>query len=100
MTASLGPRWAVTGPLEANALGGGGDIDGFKHLMTHLGPAARGMNKDMRDHEFRWDAAAVDAVVVASVTDELGPHDAKAAERKRDEQLLQVLRIKSGAGSG
>jgi 3-hydroxyacyl-CoA dehydrogenase len=41
VTTSIGPRWAVVGPLLANAMGGGGGSDGFRHLLEHLGPASR-----------------------------------------------------------
>jgi hypothetical protein len=39
VTTSLGPRWAIVGPFMANAMGGGGGSDGFRHLLEHLGPA-------------------------------------------------------------
>lgn len=94
MTASLGPRWAVVGPFMANAMGGGGGGDGFRHMLEHLGPANREWLEDTRAHNFHWDLKALDRLT-ESVLQELDGKDVPALERERDERLVQVLKIRS-----
>ncbi|PFH57780.1 hypothetical protein XA68_14568 [Ophiocordyceps unilateralis] len=92
MTNSLGPRWAVMGPLMANAMGGGGGAEGFKHLLEHIGPGAQVWLKDMQEHDFQWDEAGINAVSV-SVAEELKGKSVEALERQRDKQLVELLGI-------
>src|SRR5450755_1608600 len=52
----LGLRWALTGPLMTNILGGGGGgPTGFRHLLEHLGPAITAWTKDMNAHAVALD---------------------------------------------
>ncbi|KAM3537707.1 hypothetical protein ARSEF1564_009368 [Beauveria bassiana] len=94
VTSSLGPRWAVTGPLMSNAMGGGGGSDGFKHLLEHLGPATERWIEDMKAHAFKWTPDQL-AALADSVAEELGTQDVHELERKRDATLVALFRLKS-----
>lgn len=93
VTSSLGPRWAVVGPLLANAMGGGGGSDGFRHLLEHLGGASREWMEDMNVHRFAWNTESLDALT-KSVGEELDGKDMAALERQRDDRLLEILKAK------
>ena len=93
VTSSLGPRWAVVGPLLANAMGGGGGSDGFRHLLEHLGPASREWIEDMNAHTFAWNTESLDALT-KSVGEELNGKDMAALERQRDDRLVEMLKVK------
>lgn len=93
VTSSLGPRWAVVGPLMANAMGGGGGGDGFRHFMEHLGPAMRGWMEDMRENAFSWEPEGIDRVA-ASVEEGLAGKDVGALERQRDGQLVEWFKAR------
>ncbi len=93
MTTSLGPRWAVTGPLMSNAMGGGGGSDGFRHMLEHLGPATRGWLDDTRAHSFQWDLQSLDKLS-ESVFNELKDKNVAALEQKRDSLLVEIFRLK------
>jgi 3-hydroxyacyl-CoA dehydrogenase len=90
---SLGPRWAVVGPLMANAMGGGGGGDGFRHFVEHLGPAMQGWTEDMRKKAFSWEPDGVDRLV-ASVEEELAGKDVAVLEQRRDGQLVEWFKAK------
>ncbi|KGQ02475.1 Lambda-crystallin [Beauveria bassiana D1-5] len=94
VTSSLGPRWAVTGPLMSNAMGGGGGSDGFKHLLEHLGPAAEKWIEDMKAHAFSWTPEQLTALG-DSVAEGLGTQSVHELERKRDATLVELFRLKS-----
>jgi 3-hydroxyacyl-CoA dehydrogenase len=91
MTSSLGPRWAMVGPFMANAMGGGGGSDGFRHLMEHLGPAMQSWTEDMREHAFDWKPDGIEKLT-ASVEDELAGKDVAALEQRRDRQLVELFK--------
>ncbi|KAF4589839.1 3-hydroxyacyl-CoA dehyrogenase [Ophiocordyceps camponoti-floridani] len=99
VTNSLGPRWAVVGPMMANAMGGGGGSEGFRHLLEHLGPATLEWKKDMDKHAFQWNKAGIDALA-DSVAKELEGKSVDEVAEKRDKQLVQLFRIKDGKTSG
>ena len=96
VTNSLGPRWATTGPLMANAMGGGGGAEGFKHLIEHLGPASQAWLEDSKVHTFKWDGLSIEALST-SVEEELKGADVKALEEKRDQQLVRLFKLKKEA---
>lgn len=54
VTAGPGLRWALTGPIATNALGGGGGPEGFENRIGRLGPAIREWEEDMLKHRFDW----------------------------------------------
>ncbi|EXK23356.1 hypothetical protein FOMG_19864 [Fusarium oxysporum f. sp. melonis 26406] len=91
MTTSLGPRWAVTGPLVSNALGGGGGVDGFRHLIEHLGPASEKWLEDIRAHSFKSNHENIN-LLIASVREELEKEDSAALEARRDRLLVELFR--------
>ncbi|KAI4665243.1 uncharacterized protein J4E88_010568 [Alternaria novae-zelandiae] len=93
VTTSLGPRWAMVGPFLANAMGGGGGSEGFKHLLEHLGPASRVWVEDMQEHKFDWSQDSIDALG-SSVSDELQGKDVQELEQKRDDDLVKFFKIK------
>jgi len=94
VTNSLGPRWALTGPLLANAMGGGGGTDGFRHLLEHLGPATEVWLKDMQDHAFEFNKESLDALST-SVGEELKGKDVQCLEAERDRLLVEILKLKN-----
>ncbi|KAI4724790.1 putative hydroxyacyl-CoA dehydrogenase [Aureobasidium sp. EXF-10728] len=94
VTNSLGPRYALTGPLMSNAMGGGGGTDGFRHLLEHLGPATETWLADMREHAFVFNNESLDTLS-ASVGKELEGKDVQALEAERDRLLVEILRLKS-----
>jgi 3-hydroxyacyl-CoA dehydrogenase len=93
VTTSLGPRWAIVGPFMANAMGGGGGSDGFRHLLEHLGPAIETWTKDMQQNAFSWTPGNIDKLTT-SVNDELSGKNVSALEQQRDKQLVQLFKIK------
>ncbi|GKU11816.1 unnamed protein product, partial [Fusarium langsethiae] len=54
VTQGPGLRWALTGPIATNALGGGGGPDGFAQRFERLGPAIRGWEDDIFKNRFDW----------------------------------------------
>ncbi|KAI4746946.1 putative hydroxyacyl-CoA dehydrogenase [Aureobasidium sp. EXF-12298] len=94
VTTSIGPRWAVVGPLLANAMGGGGGSDGFRHLLEHLGPASKEWIEDMTAHTFPWTSESLDALT-KSVGEELDDKDMAALERQRDDRLVEMFKARS-----
>ncbi|KAH7475016.1 3-hydroxyacyl-CoA dehyrogenase [Fusarium oxysporum f. sp. albedinis] len=93
VTSSLGPRWAVTGPLMSNAMGGGGGRDGFRHLLEHLGPASQKWLEHIKANTFQWDPESLDKLT-ESVGEELQGADVKQLEKKRDRLLVEILKLK------
>lgn len=53
---SSGPglRWALTGPIAINTLGGGGGPNGFAQRLERLGPSIQGWEQDILRHRFTW----------------------------------------------
>ncbi|CAD0037372.1 unnamed protein product [Aureobasidium pullulans] len=94
VTNSLGPRWALTGPLLANAMGGGGGTDGFRHLLEHLGPATEVWLKDMQENAFEFNKESLDALST-SVGEELKGKDVQFLEAERDRLLVEILKLKN-----
>lgn len=93
VTTSLGPRWAIVGPFMANAMGGGGGSDGFRHLLEHLGPATQAWTKDMQENAFSWNPENIEKLST-SVKEELTGKDVSALEQQRDRQLVEILKVK------
>ncbi|KAF5578130.1 NAD(P)-binding domain-containing protein [Fusarium pseudoanthophilum] len=93
VTSSLGPRWAVTGPLMSNAMGGGGGRDGFRHLLEHLGPASQQWLEHIKANSFQWNAESLDKLT-ESVGEELQGADVRELEKERDRLLVEILKLK------
>ncbi|CZR41733.1 uncharacterized protein FPRO_11323 [Fusarium proliferatum ET1] len=93
VTSSLGPRWAVTGPLMSNAMGGGGGSNGFRHLLEHLGPASQQWLEHIKANSFQWDTESLDKLT-DSVGEELQGANVKELEKERDRLLVEILKLK------
>ena len=77
----------------ANAMGGGGGSDGFRHLLEHLGPATQSWTKDMQENAFSWTPDSIDKLTT-SVKEELAGKNVPALEQQRDRQLVEVFKVK------
>ncbi|KAJ5296516.1 uncharacterized protein N7443_007409 [Penicillium atrosanguineum] len=91
MTSGLGLRWALTGPIMTNALGGGGD---FNHFIDHLGPAFKSWLDDMHQHQFKLDSPEEIGNVKGRVNDWVSRVNLEEVEKKRDEALVDLVRNK------
>ncbi|OMH34206.1 3-hydroxyacyl-CoA dehydrogenase NAD-binding domain-containing protein [Tersicoccus sp. Bi-70] len=94
VTASLGPRWAVHGPLASFHLGGG--AGGVRHMLDHLGPGMLA----------KWDTYASPDLApeaVAPIIAELEqtyPRDGFAATTAaRDAAQLAVIAARDGSAN-
>ncbi|GAM87942.1 hypothetical protein ANO11243_059700 [Dothideomycetidae sp. 11243] len=96
---SMGPglRWAVTGPITINALGGGGRAEGFVNRLDRLGPAIRWWEEDILKHRFDWSETRL-AALKAEALDYLSTIDFGELEAHRAEVLSRLLAAK-GLGS-
>ncbi|KAI9924199.1 hypothetical protein ASPWEDRAFT_136896 [Aspergillus wentii DTO 134E9] len=88
VTSGLGLRWALTGPIMTNTLGGGGD---FNHFMSHLGPALKTWLDDMHRHEFDMDSQHVD-VLKERVNEWTSQVNLKEVEERRDDRLVGLIK--------
>ncbi|RFU76003.1 3-hydroxyacyl- dehyrogenase [Trichoderma arundinaceum] len=95
VTTSLGPRWALTGPLMTNALGGGGSAEGFRHLLEHIGVASQIWLEDMRAKEFDWSVDSREKLV-EEVAKMFAGMKGTSEEliKQRDEALIELLKLK------
>ncbi|KAJ9298232.1 hypothetical protein DTO271G3_3837 [Paecilomyces variotii] len=96
VTTGVGLRWALTGPFMTNVLGGGGGKEGFRHIVTHLGPAFESWTKDMNNHAFVFNDANVQKLD-DSVQEMLSESDSKKVEEERDEVLVDMIKRKRAA---
>ncbi|CAF3498404.1 unnamed protein product [Fusarium graminearum] len=94
VTQGPGLRWALTGPIATNALGGGGGPDGFAQRFERLGPAIRGWEDDILKNRFDWSEERV-KTLQQSVNDSLADVDWKNLVDERDLVLLEMLAAKS-----
>lgn len=88
MTSGLGLRWALTGPIVTNALGGGGN---FRHFVDHIGSAFASWEGDMNRHKFDWSREKIDTLD-GSVKDWIGTVDLKKVAKERDERLIGLIK--------
>jgi len=79
-----------------NILGGGGGNAGFHHLLEHLGPASQAWAQDMQTHAFKFDGEGI-ARLEESVKVWLEKVDATEVEARRDELLMDFIRLKREA---
>lgn len=89
-----GLRWALTGPIATNALGGGGGPGGFKQRIERLGPAIRSWEDDILKNRFDWSVERL-AALNDSVEEGLKDVDWKNLVEERDLVLLKLLSAKS-----
>lgn len=90
MTSGLGLRWALSGPIMTNTLGGGGN---FSHFMDHLGPALKSWLDDMEKHKFAFEPQQVQGVK-DQVNDWVSHVDLKKVEEERDSFLGELVKNK------
>ncbi|KAB8221024.1 hypothetical protein BDV33DRAFT_230669 [Aspergillus novoparasiticus] len=93
VTTGVGLRWAFTGPFMTNVLGGGGGKEGFRHLITHLGPAVQKWTDDMKEHAFVPDETNIKKLD-DSVQEMLAVNDVTKVEKERDEALIDLIKRK------
>lgn len=93
MTSGLGLRWALTGPIMTNTLGGGGD---FNHFMDHLGPALKTWLDDMHRHEFDMNSQDT---LKERVNEWISDVNLKEVEESRDKLLVGLIGSKSEGSS-
>ncbi|KAF5636866.1 3-hydroxyacyl dehydrogenase [Fusarium sp. NRRL 25303] len=93
VTSGPGLRWALTGPIATNALGGGGGPEGFSRRMERLGLAIRGWEDDILKHRFDWSEQRMLALQ-ESVNESLEAVDWNKLVEERDLVLLQLLAAK------
>jgi len=93
-----GLRWAITGPIAINALGGGGGPEGFMQRIERLEPAIRGWEEDILKHRFKWDDESLMALKVQAEKS-LKAIDWSKLTEERDQVLLLLLAAKTEASS-
>ncbi|KJK61027.1 hypothetical protein P875_00042733 [Aspergillus parasiticus SU-1] len=98
VTQGPGLRWALTGPIATNALGGGGGPDGFIRRIERLGPSIRAWEDDILKHRFDWSDERLSSLQ-DSVEEWLGATDWASLVEDRDSILVQLLAAKSKATS-
>lgn len=94
VTQGPGLRWALTGPIATNALGGGGGPDGFAQRIERLGSSIRAWEDDIVKNRFDWSDERV-AALQDSVKNGLGATDWTSLVDERDSVLVQLLAAKS-----
>lgn len=75
----------------SNVLGGG--AGGFKHLLTHLGPASKVWTEDMKANEFDHSAEAIERLD-RSVQEMLKKHPVEIVAKERDDVTIDILKLK------
>ncbi|KAF2994370.1 hypothetical protein E8E13_001556 [Curvularia kusanoi] len=98
ITSGPGLRWALSGPIVTNALGGGQGSSGFNSRIERLGPAIRGWEEDIREHRFDW---SDEKVVLLKEEAAKWLEKVKWSElvEQRDTVLLDLLSAKAKAPS-
>lgn len=90
ITTSLGPRWATIGPYMSKVLAGG-----FKHSLSHLGPAEQMWIEDMREHEFQLNDENVD-ILNDSVGEMLKKMDVNEVQVRQARTLATLFKGRQG----
>ncbi|KAF5257150.1 hypothetical protein FOXYS1_12336 [Fusarium oxysporum] len=98
VTSGPGLRWALTGPIATNALGGGGGPGGFAKRMERLGPAIRSWEDDILKHRFDWSPERM-LELQKAVNKSLGAVKWDKLVEERDLVLLQLLDAKRNTNS-
>lgn len=98
VTQGPGLRWALTGPIATNALGGGGGPDGFAQRIQRLGPSIRAWEDDILKHRFDWSEEKL-STLQDSVRKSLGATDWPNLVEERDSVLVELLAAKGKTSS-
>ncbi|PWY65434.1 3-hydroxyacyl-CoA dehyrogenase [Aspergillus eucalypticola CBS 122712] len=91
VTSGLGLRWALTGPIMTNTLGGGGD---FTYFMDHLGPALKSWLDDMAMNQFDLGSEEQVNGLKKNVNGWISQVDLKKVEGNRDLLLANLVKSK------
>lgn len=93
---SSGPglRWALTGPIVINALGGGSGPDGFNQRLERLGPSIRCWEQDILQNRFAWGDEEV-TKLKEGVNKSYSKMEWDRLVRERDDVLMDILGSKS-----
>lgn len=89
-------RWALTGPITTNALGGGGGSEGFDNRIDRLGAAIRSWEEDILLHRFEWNEDSL-ASLQEQARSYLQTVDRARTMSERESVLKKLLAAKSGA---
>lgn len=98
VTQGPGLRWALTGPIATNALGGGGGPDGFSQRIERLGPSIQAWEEDILKHRFDWSRDRLSALE-EGVKKSLSDVDWSNLVAERDAVLVQLLAAKNKTAS-
>lgn len=93
---SSGPglRWALTGPIAINTLGGGGGPNGFAQRLERLGPSIQSWEQDILRHRFTWEDTEL-AKLQLEVNKSFSDTDWAEIVRQRESVLQELLDAKS-----
>jgi 3-hydroxyacyl-CoA dehydrogenase len=94
MTSGLGLRWALSGPIMTNALGGGGN---FSHFVDHLGPALKTWLDDMEQNKFNFSSQDAVDDLKKKINGWVSSVDLQQIEKNRDAFLSSLVGGKLGA---
>ncbi|KAF3760001.1 hypothetical protein M406DRAFT_343624 [Cryphonectria parasitica EP155] len=89
MTSTLAPRWSVAGPFMTNVMGGGGDKNGFKHLMSHIAPTTQVWFEDIDKKKVSLDEESIEKVD-ASVQEMLKDLDMESFKKQWIKSLVEL----------
>jgi 3-hydroxyacyl-CoA dehydrogenase len=98
VTSGPGLRWALTGPIAVNALGGGGGPEGFTKRLDRLGLAIRSWEEDILEHRFDWSEESL-TKLKSQAEKSLKALDWPRLTVERDQLLLKLLAEKAEASS-
>lgn len=88
VTLALGPRWALTGPYETFAIGGG--EGGLAHFLRHLGPAFEALWDDAQRPEM---TESLTQQIVEDVARELDRSRLGQQRHAREGRLRRILAV-------
>ena len=91
VTLALGPRWALTGPYETFAIGGG--KGGLGHFLDHLGPAFEALWDDAQRPEM---TTALTQKLIDDTARGRSSAPLSQGREARQERLRQIIAIARG----
>lgn len=79
-----------------STLGGGGGKEGFVRILTHLMPAAKMWDEDMKHHEFQFDKDSI-PILNEIVQKMLEKYDMDVFVNQNAKLLVDILKAKDEA---
>lgn len=73
-------------------------MEGFNHMIDHLGPAMRVWLQDMNAKSFDWSEGSLKALKT-SVASELKDFDPAVVAEERDQVIIEIFKAKAAAPS-